>query len=222
MTSASSLLIALWSAACAAAVAALIAADRRGWAAGRVVFKLAASSCFVALALALGATGSAYGRWVLGALLLGWLGDALLLSRRAPAFLAGLGAFLLAHALYAVAFLQDLRGPAAGPALALAALLAGPAGWAVWRWLAPHLSGGFRLPVAVYVTVILGMVCAAAGHAADRGAWAVLAGALLFAVSDLAVARDRFVQRSPTNKLWGWPTYFGAQLLLAASVARPG
>jgi hypothetical protein len=63
------------------------------------------------------------------------------------------------------------------------------------------------------------MCVAAAGHAAAAGRWAVLAGALLFALSDLAVARDRFVHAGFANKLWGWPTYFGAQLLLAWTVA---
>jgi len=33
------------------------------------------------------------------------------------------------------------------------------------------------------------------------------------------VARQRFVAKSFSNKLWGLPLYFGAQLLLAASVA---
>src|SRR5690606_11871323 len=89
---------------CLACVAVQIVADRRAWPRVRAVAKLGASSCFVALAVALGADQSAYGRLVLGALLLGWLGDALLLSRRPPAFMAGLGAFLLAHALYAAAF----------------------------------------------------------------------------------------------------------------------
>jgi hypothetical protein len=42
----------------------------------------------------------------------------------------------------------------------------------------------------------------------------------MFYVSDLAVARQRFVAQSWTNKLWGLPLYFGAQLVLAATVAR--
>jgi hypothetical protein len=41
-----------------------------------------------------------------------------------------------------------------------------------------------------------------------------------FYLSDLSVARDRFVVTEFNNKLWGWPLYFGAQLVLAATVAR--
>jgi uncharacterized membrane protein YhhN len=204
--------------ACAACVGALLWADRAGSRIGRVLFKLGASSAFVAVALALGATGSGYGRWVLAALLLGWLGDAALLSRHPRAFLAGLGAFLLSHLCFAAAF---LGGAVSGGAMAVAALGALALGGVVLRRLGPHVPAGFRWPVRAYVGVILAMCIAAAGHASASGRWAVLAGALLFATSDLAVARDRFVQPGFVNKLWGWPTYFGAQLLLAWSVAGP-
>lgn len=207
---------ALWTLVTTACVAGLLLAERAGSPAGRVLLKLGASSGFVAVALALGATGSRYGQGVLAALLLGWLGDALLLSRQPRAFLGGLGAFLLSHLCFALAFLS---GAASAGAMALAALVALAFGAGVLRWLGPHLTPAFRWPVRAYIAVILVMVVTAAGHATATGRWAVLAGALLFAASDLAVARDRFVQPGFVNKLWGWPTYFGAQLLLAWSVA---
>ena len=47
----------------------------------------------------------------------------------------------------------------------------------------------------------------------------VLAGAVLFFLSDLGVARDRFVSPGVWNRAVGLPLYYGAQLLLAASVA---
>ena len=46
-----------------------------------------------------------------------------------------------------------------------------------------------------------------------------LTGAAMFCVSDLSVARDRFVSPGFVNGAWGLPLYFGGQLLLAASVA---
>lgn len=202
--------------ACVACVAGLLLADRAGSGWGRAVMKLGASSCFVGLALALGATGSGYGQAVLAALLLGWLGDALLLSHRPQAFMAGLGAFLLSHLCFAAAF---LGGAVSGGAMAVATLGALAFGAVVLRWLGPHVPANFRWPVRAYVVVILAMCIAAAGHASASGRWAVLVGALLFAASDLAVARDRFVQPGFVNRLWGWPTYFAAQLLLAGSVA---
>jgi len=44
-------------------------------------------------------------------------------------------------------------------------------------------------------------------------------GASLFFVSDLAVARDRFVARAFVNRLWGLPAYYIAQLLVAWALA---
>ena len=80
----------------------------RQWRAALAPLKLAASAAFLAVAWLAGATATQYGRLVLLALLLSAVGDALLLSRQSRRFLAGLGAFLLAHAVYALAF--TLRG----------------------------------------------------------------------------------------------------------------
>jgi len=204
--------------ACLAAVAGLLLAERLAWPVARAVFKLGASSAFVLVALSLGALGSGYGRWVLAALVLGWIGDAALVSRRREAFLAGLGAFLVAHVCYAVAFLSGALSLV--PFLvALAPVLA--CGIPVLRWLWPHLGVGYRKPVAAYVAAILFMCAAAAGYGAATGRWQVLLGAVLFAASDVAVARERFVARSFANKAWGLPAYYVAQLVLAWSVA-PG
>ena len=58
------------------------------------------------------------------------------------------------------------------------------------------------------------------GGAFGAGAGApLLAGALGFFVSDLAVARERFVAKSFSNKLWGLPLYYAAQLVLAGTVS---
>jgi uncharacterized membrane protein YhhN len=43
----------------------------------------------------------------------------------------------------------------------------------------------------------------------------------MFAISDIAVARDRFVRQSLTNKIWGIPLYYLAQVLFAISVIQP-
>lgn len=202
--------------ACTVAVALLLVAEARGLGALRALAKLTASSAFVAVALVLGGLQTGYGRWIVAALVLGWLGDALLLSERGAAFLGGLAAFLLSHLCFAAGFVSG--GVAAGAMLG-AAVLALAAGALIWRWLRPYPSGVMRVAVPAYVAVILAMCCAAAGHAVAQGHAAVLAGALLFAASDLAVARERFVARSLVNKLWGLPTYFAAQLLLAWTVA---
>jgi len=200
---------------CLAAVLALLVVDRQGWPIGRVVAKLAASTGFVLVALALGATGTRYGQLILGALLLGWVGDALLLSRAAKAFLGGLGAFLLSHLLFAAAF---ATGALSWPAMGVAAVVALVFGAVVLRWLLPHTPAEMRVPVLAYVVVILAMCITAAGHAVATQRWMVLLGAVMFAASDIAVARERFVRPGFINQLWGWPAYFVAQLVLAWTV----
>ncbi|MBU1236683.1 MAG: lysoplasmalogenase [Gammaproteobacteria bacterium] len=202
--------------ACLAAVAGLLYAEYRGKRFARVVLKLCASTAFVLLAAVLGAHESTYGQFILAALVLGWLGDALLLSDNSRLFMAGLGAFLASHLCFAAAF---IAGGFSLPSFGLAALPAVIAGGAIARWLWPHLSADFKAPVVAYVVAILFMCAAAAGFAAATGVWRALAGAVLFAASDIAVARDRFVLKSFTNKLWGLPVYFIAQLVLASSVA---
>lgn len=199
---------------CALAVAVLVWAEWRDARALRAVAKTAASTAFIGVALALGATGSLYGRWVLAALALSWAGDVLLLAPRT--FLAGLGAFLLAHVAYAVAFARAGVDGAwtAGGAVAMAAV-----GAAVLRWLWPHLGSAYRGAVAAYVVAIGAMVAAAVGHAAAAGHGVVAAGAVAFAASDVAVARDRFVAPGWGNRAWGLPLYYAAQLALAWTVA---
>ncbi len=203
------------SAACLVSVLVLLAVDRLALQPGRVIAKLAASTCFVLVAVALGAHGSTYGQLILGALVVGWMGDALLLSRAPKAFMGGLGAFLLSHVLFAAAFVS---GALSVQAMGVAAVVALIFGAGVLRWLLPNAPTEFKGPVLAYVIVILCMCIAAAGHAFASQRWAVLAGALLFTASDLSVARDRFIKEGFVNRLWGWPTYFVAQLVLAWTV----
>ena len=88
------------------AVALLLAAEwrdeRRSDRRGVWLFKPLASTGFVAIALSAGALDSIYGRWVLAALALSWLGDVLLIPRSKSIFLAGIGSFLLGHVAFVV------------------------------------------------------------------------------------------------------------------------
>ncbi len=49
--------------------------------------------------------------------------------------------------------------------------------------------------------------------------WFCLGGDILFYISDLFVARQRFVVDSPVNRVVGLPLYYVAQFLLAFSAA---
>lgn len=200
--------------ACIAAVVALLRFEHRRHLRGRAISKLAASSAFLWLAWASAATDSDYGRWILLALALSWCGDLCLLSARSGAFLAGIGAFLLAHVAFAFGFATRPHALPV-PAIALGAMAV--AGLLVLRWLWPHLHGFFRGAVLAYVAAIVAM-CALSIAAVVGGSHPVLAiGALAFMASDVAVARDRFVREAFVNRAWGLPLYYAAQLLLAWS-----
>ncbi len=197
--------------------AALLAAEWRGLRPGVWIAKPLASSGFVAAAWAAGASDSVYGRAVLAALALSWLGDVLLIARRSPGlFRAGLASFLVAHLAYAGAFLARGLHPGA-TGLGVLAVVA-PGLWAL-RWLRPHLPPGMAGPVHAYVAVISTMLACAAGTLPGSGGPAIALGAGLFYASDLAVARQRFVAPSFWNRAWGLPAYYAGQLVLASTVA---
>jgi uncharacterized membrane protein YhhN len=171
-----------------------------------------ASLCFILLALQAGALESAYGRWLLGGLILCMAGDVLLIPTRDSTFLAGLASFLAGHLLYGIAFLQLPRQPGAFflglvPVLLLAVLSL--------RWLRPHLPRPMRLPVLAYIAVICGMLLLANGTWGGAAGGLIVLGAWGFAISDLAVARNRFVAPGMANRYWGIPLYYAAQLILA-------
>lgn len=204
-----------------AASAALLAAEHRDWRLGVWIAKPIAAAGFVGAALANGALDSAYGEWILAGLVLSFVGDVLLIPREAKStFFAGLVSFLLGHVAYTGAFAVRGLDPVA---TAVAAVPVSVASLFALRHLWPHIqarSPKFQRPVLAYLIVISTMLVCAAGTFGRAGDPLILGGAIAFYVSDLAVARQRFVAKSFSNKLWGLPLYFGAQLLLAATVAR--
>jgi uncharacterized membrane protein YhhN len=205
-----------WILATLIALALLLVSEARGSRAGVWVWKPLASTGFVATALAAGALDTSYGRWVVAALVLSWWGDVLLIPRARAAFALGLASFLAGHLAFAGGFVA--RGVSLPWLLASGVVLVAPA-LVVLRWLAPHVPDALRIPVRAYVVAISSMVACAFGTWAHAGGGGLLLGALMFFVSDLAVARERFVAHGFVNKTWGLPLYYGGQLLLAASVA---
>jgi uncharacterized membrane protein YhhN len=209
-----------WSAATGLAVVALLFSERMGSRAGVWLAKPLASTAFLAVALAADALVTSYGRAILFGLALSWLGDVLLIPRGSPKmFLAGVGSFLLGHVAYAIAFVA--RGIDTGAALVAAVIVVALA-VLVLRWLSPHVSTDMKLAVPAYVLVISVMVIAAVGTYTRLGnAWIPL-GAIGFYLSDLSVARDRFVVEEFMNRIWGLPLYYAAQVVLAWSVLAEG
>lgn len=197
------------------ALAALLVANWKRHALGVWITKPLASAGFVYAAVAAGATATPYGRLILLALALSFAGDVLLIPKASIWFKLGLLSFLLAHLAFGTAFAhRGIEGRTAAAATLVAALLGG----GVYRWLAPHLPGKMKIPVAAYIVTIVGMVGLAIATTAFASSRLIPAAAVCFFVSDLSVARDRFVEHGFVNRLWGLPLYYAAQLLFAFSV----
>ena len=197
----------------AISVGALLWAELKQSRLGVWLAKPVASTLFVVTALLVGAPASSYGRLILLGLLLSWLGDVLLIPKRQLFFIAGLGSFLLAHVAYSGAFLLQ---PLAILPLAYAVMVMASVAIVVLRWLWPHLPHRLRPAVVSYLFAISLMVVLASGTMAATGLQLVI-GAVMFAASDIFVARDRFVSPSVANRLWGLPLYYAAQLIFALS-----
>lgn len=195
-----------------ACAAALVWAEANGSATSRY-FKMAASTGFVAVALSVGGLSNTYGRIVMAALALSWIGDLLLTFTARSAFLAGLVAFLLGHIAYSVAFgVLGVDATIAG----VAAIAMTVIGFLVWRWLRPH-AGDMAAPIVAYLVVITLMVVAAFAAFGAGATIFVAIGACSFYVSDIAVARNQFVAPGIVNRMWGLPLYYLAQVLLAST-----
>ena len=177
------------------------------------LFKMTASTGFIAIALSVGGLSNTYGRIVLVALVFSWAGDLLLTFASRPAFLGGLITFLLAQVAYSAAF--GVLGVDAAIAVA-AAIVMTNIGLFIWRWLGPNV-GDMTGPVVAYVVVITVMVVMALAAFGAGATVFIPIGAVLFYASDIAVARNQFVAPGVVNRMWGLPLYYLAQVLLAST-----
>jgi uncharacterized membrane protein YhhN len=176
--------------------------------------KPVASLAFLALGLIRFAQPSPFGAWLLLGLVLCGVGDLALLGA-GRAFLVGLVAFLLGHVAYVAAFIH--LSPVSDWPMLLVAPVAVASVLAA-RWLWPHV-GSLRVAVAAYIAVITVMVWGALSLVWHGGElWRLAVAGVLFYLSDLLVARQRFVRPEIVNRLLGLPMYYAAQLLFATSI----
>lgn len=197
-------------------------ADRRR---GEVTWKPISSALFILVALLslLRPSANAWYTWTLTAgLLLSMGGDLALMVRTRRAFLIGLVLFLLAHVVYATVW--TVANGFHRPDLIIGVLLAVAAA-AVFACLRPGL-GSMQVPVLLYVAVICFMVNRAAStffgdYFTNTQAWLLTAGAVLFWVSDLLLAINRFRRPFRLEPL-GLYAYYGGQLLIALSASYFG
>lgn len=147
------------------------------------------------------------------------VGDVLI--QRPGGFLAGLGAFLLAHLAYTTGFWRARPLLLAARALPFL-LFAGGMGY----WIAPG-TGGMEVPVGVYILAISAMMWRASVLVGAPGSPALvgrlaLGGALLFAASDSLIAIHRFVAPQPWANLPIMLLYWLGQAGIAAAAVVAG
>jgi len=141
-------------------------------------------------------------------------------------FLAGLGAFLLAHLCYMGAFFPGSDARTRLISIAVFAVF----GIANLAGLLPRLESAMRVPVIAYVIALLLMAGFAlararslrmregATSAISRSARLAAIGAAFFVASDTLLAWNRFGGGIPLASLWVLATYFIAQWYIARSV----
>jgi uncharacterized membrane protein YhhN len=179
----------------------------------RYVTKPAALAALLAVALALDPAEPTVRAWFVAALVLSLAGDVFLMLP-SDRFVAGLGAFLVAH----LAYIGGLVAAGVSPGLlAVGAAIVAVAVVAVGRPLlagAREVAAALVAPVTAYMAVISAMVACAVG----TGDGVAIAGAALFYASDTLIGLTRFVRSTPGAPVAIMVTYHVGQALLVLSL----
>jgi len=182
------------------------------------VFKPLTTTLIILLAASLPADPA--GRYRLAILLglgLSLLGDVFLMLP-GDRFVAGLGAFLMAHLAYLAAF--TAKAPFGALPGAFLPYAAAETPILILAW--PNLQPRMRIPVVAYAVILAAMAGQALTQAAldpVPPAIAAAAGAALFVFSDSALVVNRFVRSFRLSPLVVLASYYAAQTLIALSVA---
>lgn len=147
-----------------------------------------------------------------------WAGDVLLEfpDRNGMFFILGLGCFLIAHLMYLTVFLSTPgKNTINGKRLYLIIPVVIYGGLLI-IYLYPHLAE-MRIPVIIYAMVILSMLTAAINRKAkvsEESFYLVLAGAMLFVISDSSIAINKFSHQFAFSGVLIMSTYILAQYLI--------
>lgn len=159
---------------------------------------------------------------VMAAIVFSWIGDISLMfqGKNELYFMVGLGAFLIAHICYVMAYSQHIeKKEGAGLhgiqkfRFSLPIVLAGTG---LITILYAHL-GVFKIPVAVYAIVLMVMTLQALfryGYTNTVSFWFVFVGAILFMISDSMIAVNKFLVPFELAGLAIMSTYILAQFLI--------
>lgn len=155
-------------------------------------------------------------RWLVAALLLSAAGDFFLaIPWWPPAFVCGLGSFLVAHLCF-IGALLPLRGKPGPGRLALIAIVVVAFVVMLSRFWPAMQDQGLTVPVIAYMAVLGSMVTAAL-LAQLPTIWTALGG-LLFAASDGMIGVGQFILGSQALELPIWWVYAASMICITAGL----
>jgi alkenylglycerophosphocholine hydrolase len=162
------------------------------------------------------ATPTGKGRLIGLGLIFSGAGDVVLELPAKGVFVPGLLLFLMAQVIYIFAFfrkpLLDKQRIAVGTGFLAYGIVMG-------GLLVPNL-GPMRIPVMAYLLVITAMGLSAV--LGSENSTILVAGAILFILSDSLIAVNRFLVPIPTAGFWIMITYYPAQFLIARGSITTG
>jgi uncharacterized membrane protein YhhN len=157
--------------------------------------------------------------FLLAALLFSWIGDIILeMPASDNLFVPGLVSFLLAHLMYLTVFVKTPGRKYIKASRVWVLLPVLTYGVVLILLLYGHLKE-MKIPVIIYTTIILIMLSAAINRkekVSRKSYRLVLAGAILFVISDSSIAVNNFISPFPFSGILIMSTYITAQFLIVS------
>lgn len=172
--------------------------------------------------------GQILSKSVVLAIIFSCAGDTLLMFQEKDGsfFMFGLGAFLVAHIFYILAYRQHQSSDTSNELQGLQKI----------RYAFPIILSGtglvvilysrlgeMKIPVLIYAIVLTGMVLAALfrfGKTSSSSFALVFGGAILFMISDSLIAINKFLEPLPMAGIWIMVTYIVAQYLIVTGLSK--
>ena len=153
------------------------------------------------------------------ALIFAWIGDLLLLNQNDEMFfLGGLGSFLVMQILYCIIFFKSMHEPQLPKRSYTGSSIIA---FAVITYFIYQYAGDMWLAVAIYALTILAMLLFAFNRnelTSLKSFRYVLAGALLFVISDSLIGINKFIFEIPKASFLIMLTYIPAQYLITSGI----
>ncbi len=148
---------------------------------------------------------------IIAGLIFGLLGDVFLMFSEHH-FSKGLLSFLVGHLFYTAAFYFYSNS------LNLILMIAGAIiGFIIPKYIS-KIPGKYRSALAIYGAILFAMLLTAANTSFTSGNYFILLGALLFTISDIILALNKFLHEFYPAHLIILSTYFCAQTLIVLSI----